>query len=152
MSNITIKKTNIAELLFSNNIDELVKQYTHDGKSKHITIEPNIDKETYISLEDAGVLDCIVAYNDTVIVGFMVLITNYVLHYSRTSTIIESQFVMEEHRKNGTWKRMMSMAEDIARKRNSAVIVCTSTIDSRFEKVINRSGYVATNIAYMKNL
>lgn len=152
MKNIVVKQSSVKDILFANNIDELIALYTNESKSSHIAIEPNINKEAYVALEDGGVLDCIVAYCDDTVVGFMFLITNYVLHYSRTSTIVESQFIVKEYRKYGTWKKMISIAEDIAKERDSAVIVCTSTIGSRFEKVANRSGFVATNIAYMKNI
>lgn len=149
---VDIKRVPIISIFESENFEKLAELYEEEGKISEINIDVNIDKEAYIKLEEIGMLDCLGCYDKELLVGFMVLITVNVLHYSMVTTTIESQFIAEKYRKYGTWKRMVSIAEDIAKSKNSFAMVMSSAIGTRFEKVANRSGYRATNIMYTKSL
>lgn len=149
---MTVQQISIDNLFDDYMFNELCKNYELESKVSTISISINPNRDIYKHLEDSGVLDCIGCYYKDKLVGFMTIITSIVKHYSATSTVIESQFVLKEYRKYGAWNNMMKLAEQIAKDKGSFVIVMTSAIGTRFEKVANRSGYTATNIMYTKGL
>jgi len=147
-----VKKIVVKDIFDSSLFDNMKDEYEDESKVSTIGISSNPQLNVYQALEKNGSLACIGAYDNDVLVGFMTVITSVVLHYSQLSTTIESQFILRKYRGGGTWKKMMNLAEEIAKDRGSFMLVMTSAIGTDFEIVANRSGFNATNIMYTKNL
>ncbi len=131
--------------------EHLLQEYSKESKSSLVpTINP--DYTMYTKLESLGMLNCIATVSNNSIVGFIVLLTTVMPHYSQLSTTVESFFVHKDHRKFGTGKRLIDMAETIAKSKGSSVMFMSAPEGSRLEKATKLFGFKQTHKLYIKSL
>lgn len=147
-----IRKVDVRDILFSDNSETLFEAYAQEAENKIIKekIQPNCEK--YVLLYDTGLLHCIGAFDKDKMVGFITFIINDVLHYSKLSSVIESQFVLKEYRKSGAWNKMLKLVKDMSKENGAKNIFMTTTPNSKLDKVLQKKGYILTNNIYTESL
>ena len=146
------KKIRVEEILNANNAKYLFDEYAKESKSGTVSTVVKPDIEGYKQLEELGVLDCVGAFDDEKLVGFVVSITSNMYHYSTFCTVIESQFVLKEYRKEGTWKKLLDLAEEQAKKRGSTNLFMTAPVGGRLDKIAKFYGFKPTSVFYGKDI
>lgn len=153
MKDLDIKEINVREILFADNSDYLFDKYAKESKNNGIVhnVKPDVDK--YIMLEDAGALKCVGVFNNKkTLVGFLTMIISTMYHYSELCSTIESQFVLKDYRKYGTGKKMISLAENIAKNNGVRMMFMSAPKDSRLEIVSGVFGYKPISTFMMKEI
>ena len=147
----TIKKVNVITLLDYEQAELLFDLYAAESRSDTVPMHKP-DRLMYTTLEDQGMLDCIVVYKDDAIVGFTVILTTKLPHYSALSTTVESIFVLKDHRPRGTGLKLLQFAQDLARERGSRMFFMSAPIDSKLNTTLSRSGMKAISTVYSKDI
>lgn len=146
-----IRRVTVEEFLSNDNLDYIFGMYAKESKGVLVPqVKP--DFNLYLSLENVGMLDVIAAYKGTVLVGFMVLITNTLPHYSEKATTVESQFVLKENRKYGTGKKLLDYAVQVAKDNGATVMFMSAPIGGVLNRVAESFGFTSTNIVYTRKI
>lgn len=130
---------------------QLLKEYAKDSKS---SLAPNIKPsiEIYNNLENLGMLNCIALMSDKTMVGFIVLLTSMMPHYSEPATLVESIFILKEHRKFGTGKELIARAEKLVKDKGIKLMFLSAANGSRLEKATRFFGFKKTHATYIKRI
>ena len=147
----TVKLISIDTFFSYKHIDSLLQEYSDESKGVLVPVVKT-DIVLYKTLEDLGILDLIVMYNDETIVGFISLMTTVMPHYSEKASTVESIFVLKEHRKFGTGKVLISKAESIAKDKDAKAMFMSAPKDGVLSKVIGTYGFTETNTVYTKKI
>ena len=131
--------------------DDLFKEYAKESKGK-LTPDVNVNKEQYLKLEEAGLLDTIGLYDNDNLVGFISAYTYMMPHYTSLATSIESYFILKEYRKFGAGKKLLDKLVEIVNKKGSTMLFMSAGIGSNLDKVAKSFGFIATNIVYSKKI
>ena len=133
------------------NEKELLNEYSISSKSSlmptHIP-----DKDMYIELEKKGLLKSFAVYNENKMIGFITCIMTVMPHYSEMCATIESLFVSKEHRKFGTAKRLLGIAEQEAKDNECVAMFMSAPIGGRLELATKGLGFTPTHITYTKKI
>jgi len=148
---IDIKHESISNLFSADNVNELFGSYSQDGKNDLLP-EPKPNKSTYIMMESAGMLDFLAAYDGSLLVGFLVMITNEQPHYSKIASVIESIFVSKEHRSHGTGKHLIHLAAEIAKEKGAVNMMMSAPIGSNLQRSAGLLGYTKTNTVFTRKI
>ena len=148
MSTTSIVQVTIKELLENN--DELLEKYFIEGHS--LVTSYNVNKDTYYAMENANLLDTLVATNGSNIVGFILATTTINPNYGDLQSTIMAIFVDKEYRKYGTAKKLIANIEDIVQAKGSKLLTISSPKDSHFNSYLSALGYKHINNFYGKVL
>lgn len=149
---MTIKQISVSELFSASNHDVMFDMYSHEGKSSVVVCKDSPSIDTYTMFEYAGMIDIVALFAEENIVGFIIALTTIMPHYSKLSTTIESQFIIEEHRKYGAWREMMTMVENLAKERGSVNMFITAPESSVLDKIATFYGYTHMSNVYGKTI
>ena len=149
--NYTVKLISIDTFFSYKHIDSLLREYSDESRGALVPVVKT-DIVLYKTLEDLGILDLIVVYDDEVIVGFISLMTTVMPHYSEKASTVESIFVLKEHRKFGTGKILVNKAESIAKSKSAKVMFMSAPKDGVLSKVVGTYGFTETNTTYTKKI
>lgn len=131
-----------------NNGNELFKEYSDEARNRVIDLEHKPAKDVYMYMEQNGGLYCLGAYEDDKLVGFLTLIVTTLPHYNVNGATVESIFVSKPYRKSKAWVELLTEAKRIALGLSCKGLFLIAGVDSRLEKIANRSGFLPTNTAY----
>jgi len=131
--------------------ETLLLEYEKESKGK-LTPDVNKDIEKYIQLEKLGLLDVAGAYVDGSLIGFISAYTYNMPHYTAKATSIESYFVLKEHRKFGTGKKLLDKLIEVIKCRGATMLFMSAGVDGRLNKVAKSFGFEATNVIYSKKI
>ncbi len=145
---MTVSETTVEEIF---NHSYLFDEYGLETKSDLVPMV-NPDKEKYLKLEEARVLECIGLFNGTEMVGFAVMYISPMLHYSEVAATMESVFIAKEHRGMNSSKRLFEFVEEVAIDRGCSNLFISAPIDGALAKVSKSLGFTATNITFSKEL
>ena len=148
MSTTLIVQVTIKELLENN--DELLQKYFIEGHS--LVTSYNVNKDAYYAMENANLLDTLVATNGSNIVGFILATTTINPNYGDLQSTIMAIFVDKEYRKYGTAKKLIANIEDIVQAKGSKLLTISSPKDSHFNSYLYALGYKHINNFYGKVL
>ena len=148
MSTTSIVQVPIKELLENN--DELLEKYFIEGHS--LVTSYNINKDTYYAMENANLLDTLVATNGSNIVGFILATTTINPNYGDLQSTIMAIFVDKEYRKYGTAKKLIANIESIVQAKGSKLLTISSPLNSHFNTYLSTLGYKHINNFYGKVL
>lgn len=146
-----IKETKMETILDSPNSNSLFKNYFSEG-SRGLLPKPNVCKEIFYKMEQAGLTDCFGVFDGDKIVGFIISSTTIMPHYSCLGTTIMSIYIDKNHRKFGTARTLIKLVEARARAKGSEAVMLSSPIDSKFGKFSTSLGYRKLNEFYGKAL
>ena len=149
---VDIVKSSATEVFEYKDINVLLDNYADKGKSSLISAAARPDIQTYMQLEEMGLLYVYVAKKNDDIVGLIVTIDNVMPHYTEICTTVESLYVEPEYRKHGTAKRLVEYAEEEAKVRDSIVMFMSLPHGDMLNKVAKSFGFEASNTVYTKGL
>ena len=148
MDAAAIVKVPVKELLENN--EELLEKYFVEGHT--LVTSYNVNKDTYYNMENASLLDTLVATKDNKIVGFILATTTINPNYGDLQSTIMAIFVDKEYRKYGTAKKLIANMEDIVQAKGSKLLTISSPKDSHFNSYLSALGYKHINNFYGKVL
>lgn len=129
----------------------LLDAYAEESKNS-IVPEHDPDVEVYMSLEQSGALKVFGAYEGSDLVGFISVTYTVLPHYSSLSGRIESFFVLKEHRKFGTGKRLIKAVEKQAKSMGCQSLHLSAPVGGDLSKAARLFGYTNTSLLFMKEL
>lgn len=146
-----IKKILLKDILESTNAEELFEEYYRDG-SVGLTQGYCVNKELFYLLDSLGIIDCVGVYHNNILVGFIIASTSESPHYNMLITTVTSIFILKEHRKSGSAKKMLALIEDIAKARGSKLVIVSAPKGSALHKYAPMIGYKESHMLCSKVL
>lgn len=145
MSTPTIRRVSHSEILCAVNATELIAEYAAECSLPGA--EPQV--KMYAAMEEAGVLQCIGAYQRELLVGFVSVITTVMPHNGKRVATVESLFVSHSERPTGAGNALLDAAEMYSSESGCVALLNTARKGSRLDKVLaRRSGARATHTVY----
>lgn len=145
MSTPTIRRVSHSEILCAVNATELIAEYAAECSLPGA--EPQV--KMYAAMEEAGVLQCIGAYQGELLVGFVSVITTVMPHNGKRVATVESLFVSHSERPTGAGNALLDAAEMYASESGCVALLNTARKGSRLDKVLaRRCGASATHTVY----
>lgn len=142
-----IKPIRYTEILDAKNSPEILREYAEEC----VVPDYKPQRWMYKNMNDAGILNCIGAFDGEVLIGFVVVISAVMPHNGKKIATIESIFVMSEHRSSGAGLELIEATESLARELDCTAILASPRIASRMEKVLSRlPKWDATHTAFTK--
>lgn len=149
---IEVRPCSIAEMAAAPNIGALLFAYAHESSVPELGA-PRAQVHTYRKLEAAGVLHPLGAFNDSELVGFLLLLVTVLPHYGVPAATTESFFVLPEVRKHGVGLQLLAHAEARARDLGAKAVLVSSPAGSALDRVLSsKKEYRCSNIVHVKAL
>lgn len=145
---IKIKHISAKELLSNRH---LFDAYAEESKNE-IVPEHCPSDELYLALERDKQIKAIGAYEGTDLVGFISVVYTPMPHYNTLAGKVESFFVLKEHRKFGTGKRLIRAAEKHAKLMGCTNLFFSAPVGGDLSKAARLFGYTNTSLVFMKEL
>jgi GNAT superfamily N-acetyltransferase len=141
-----IRECTTAEILSA---EDLVEEYAEESSVDGMP-PTKPDAASYQAMEEAGRIKSYGAYRGDNLVGFIVLLSSVLPHYSTMVTVTESFFVMRSHRRGGTGLKLLEAAESYAKGNGSAGLIVSAPVGGSLERVMPRKGYAPTSTVFFK--
>jgi GNAT superfamily N-acetyltransferase len=108
----------------------------------------------YHNLNASGLLHVLGAFTpDGTRVGFLTLLVYLNPHYSRVLAVLESIFVVSEHRSGGAGSRLLLAAQDMAEQDGAIGLLVSAPASSRLEQVMRGlKSFTLSNVVFFKPL
>lgn len=146
-----IRPCKVEDIRNATGIDSLLGGYADESSISEIgNYFPNW--ETYVAMEDAGILHVIGVFNGDTIVGFASVLITELPHYSRVVATTESFYVDLNHRKSGTGQSLLRVIEALAIDLGASTLLVSAPHNGRLEKLLPHKGYRETNRVFTKAL
>lgn len=97
----------------------VLEQYAEESRNLGLP-PPKPHAETYLKLEEAGMMHGFCAYADDKLIGFCNVLTAVIPHYSTVVATMESWFVLQEYRFTGAGVTLKHEAEKLAKQIGAA--------------------------------
>jgi GNAT superfamily N-acetyltransferase len=145
-----IRKTTMTEIFDAPNITELMEEYAAES-SIHGLPHPKAKIDLYKQLETVGILYAIGAFFEDTLVGFILIVSPIVPHYSAKISTTESFFVAKEYRKTGAGIKLRQAAESHAREIGSVGLLISAPLGSNLAEMLScMKDYKETNRVFFK--
>jgi GNAT superfamily N-acetyltransferase len=112
---------------------------------------PQPSRDAYRSMEQRGFLAVMRVDRDGALVGFATLVLTVSPHYGVPIAVIESVFVMPEHR-GAAGARLVRAIIETARTSGAHTILATAPIGSRLGRMLAKIGFAPTSTTYQRRL
>ena len=144
-----LARATVAEVFDAPGFAALVEQYEAEaGRNPDLAGSPP-DRERYLALEGIGMIACVAAMCDGVLIGVCALLITPLTHYqSRVIATVESIFLLDEHRKGGAGLELLRVAKEIALEAGAAGVYISAPKGGRLERILPRIGFTATNTIF----
>ena len=110
-----IETLTVEEMYAHPGFDELMAEYaTLSNPNMPPTASAAERKADYLTLEQAGILTVFCVAEGGKAVGFAVCMKNKLLHYGIFVALVESLYLMRNHRQNGQGNALIDSCEDFA--------------------------------------
>ena len=114
-------------------------------------IKLNPDYETYKKLCDSGVMRIITARDDGKLVGYLIAIIKYHLHYKDSLTAFNDIFYVDkQYRKGMTGVKLFIKAEEILKKYGVQRVAMNTKLHHDVGAIFDRLGYKETERVFTK--
>lgn len=111
------------------------------------------DYEAYGRMHVAGVLRCITARKDGVLIGYILFLVHPHLHYRTCKTAFEDMYyVVKEHRVGRTGLRLFQFAEEALRSEGVNRIIMHTKVHLDNSRLFEHLGYKNSDKLYTKIL
>jgi len=149
MRNLVFKSIPVSEIFCDPNFALLAKDYGKQAGRTGLEIRPN--RESYLSLENAGLLSAIGAYDVETLVGFAVVVFAPSLHHSGVIASVESLWLAEDFRQYTAGLKLLKEVEKLAVGRKAKGLEITCPTGSR-QEILFAHLFRRTNSVFFKNL
>lgn len=146
---VDIRHCTIAEIEQAANIAELLAEYAEESSISGLP-HPSAQMGMYHIMEEAGALDTFGAFQDSLLVGFVSVLTYIMPHYGASASTTESYFVAKAYRKTGAGTILLRAAERHAQERGSSGLLVSAPHGGRLSRVLPLDGYRQTNDVFFK--
>lgn len=148
----TIRLVNYRDIFDAPNATELFDAYARECSIPSIGA-PNPQIDIYDSMSKAGLMHCFGAYDNDALIGFAVVLSHVLPHYSKRVATVESLFTLSAYRRSGVGAKLLSIVESFACADGCVAILYSAPSGSTFERLLSRKqGYAKTNAVYCKEL
>jgi GNAT superfamily N-acetyltransferase len=140
----------MTEIFDAPNIKELLDEYAAES-SIHGLPHPKAKVDLYKQLETVGILYAIGAFLEETLIGFILVVSPVIPHYSEKISTTESFFVAKEYRKTGAGTKLRLAAEKYAKEICALGLLISAPIGSVLAEVLPRAGYKETNRVFFRS-
>lgn len=148
---LVIRETTFSDIFAAPHIRDIISEYA--SESAIAGLPHSFGKvDMYKKLEDTGAICPIGAFLNELLVGFIIVLASDWGHYSERITIVESFFVMKEHRKTGAGLKLEQAARELAKEQKSCGILLNAPIGSSLAEVLPKIGYSETNRVFFRRI
>lgn len=148
---LIIRKCTIADLENASNISEILEEYAAESAIKGLP-HPFAKVDTYKYLETTGAIYPIGAFFDDLLIGYIIVLSPILPHYSVRIAVGESFFVSKAHRKTGAGLKLLHAAEDYAKEATAVGILISAPFGGNLADVLPHVGYTETNRVFFRSL
>lgn len=145
---IEIKPCTVTEIMART---DLTDKYAEESKAAGMP-PYKLQQQTYLAMEKSGALTALGAYENNELVGFVVLLTMIVPHYSVKMTMTESIFVAKYKRNSGAGLKLIRAAEHHAKEHESYGLLITAPCEGQLADVLPKMGYSHSRSVFLKGL
>lgn len=147
---IVIEQVPVAEVVASK---ALISEYAKECSIAAIG-EINPQAEAYTAMDQNGLLRAfMVKGDDSLPIGFAIVLTPVLPHYGVRVATLESLFVTKDKRNGGAGRELMATVEQYAKEADCVGILYSSPAGSQFEKLLDASKeYQRTNAVFYRRL
>lgn len=149
--NLVIKKCTISEIESASNITQILQEYAAESAIKGLP-HPLAKVDSYKQMELSGALHVIGAFFSDVFVGYIIMLSPILPHYSVRVAVVESFFVAKEYRKTGAGLKLLHEAENQARAAGGHGILISTPAGGNLAEVLPHVGYEHTNQVFFRAL
>lgn len=146
---LIVRKSSISEIENSVNISELLEEYAAESSIKGLP-HPFAKVDTYRHLESNGTIHILGAFLDESLIGYMIVLSPVLPHYSVRVAVTESFFVMKKYRKTGAALILLKTAETYAKDQSALGMFMSAPLGGRLAEVLPHVGYAETNRVFFK--
>ena len=147
--NPVIRRCTVQECLSAPNLTALLDEYAKECSIAGIG-QTNPQFDSYKTLEAAGLLRIIGAFDGERLIGFVNVMTTVLPHYGKQMSVTESLFCSQEGRSFGIGSLLILAAESLADEIGSAGLMVSAPVGGRLEKLLPHVGYAKTNSVFFK--
>lgn len=147
---VFIRKCTISEMESASNIAELLDEYAGESAITGLP-HPSVRVETYKYLETVNAIYAIGAFIDELLIGFLVVLSPILPHYSVKVAVGESFFVSKSYRKTGAGLKLLNAAEHYAKDIGACGLLVSAPIGGNLAEVLPHVGYTETNRVFFRN-
>ena len=142
------------EETFDQVIDEikpLLENHYEEIALDRDVIKLNPDYDTYKKCCDSGLMKIITARDDGKLVGYLIAIIKYHLHYKDSLTAIDDIFyISKEYRKGLTGVKLFIKTEEILKKYGVQRVILNTKLHHDVGAIFDRLGYKETERVFTK--
>lgn len=149
MASIDVHPCAFNDLAASPNWGEICEEYrawASDGMPR-----PELQLDMYATLEAAGIMRAIGAWQDGELAGYLILLINRIPHYDRLVATTESLFVAAGKRSSGAGLAMIRLAERLAKEAGAAGLFVTAPMKGPLVRVLEGLGLVESNRVFFRS-
>jgi GNAT superfamily N-acetyltransferase len=115
--------------------------------------ELNIDFPRYQSLQDAGAVIAIAAFDGYKIVGYSTaVISGHLYNPAAVCCASDALFVRKEYRNGSTGLRLIRATEKLASERGARMMLWHTRAGTSLAKILKKRGYIPADVVVMKEL
>lgn len=146
---LSIRQSTVSEIFGSENIEILLDEYANESAIAGLP-HPKAKIDLYHHLESVDAIYIIGAFLNDILIGFILILSPVLPHYSAKVSVSESFFVAEKHRKTGAGLRLLKAGEDYAKKICSLGLLVSTPYGGNLAEIMPRLGYSETNRVFFK--
>lgn len=148
---LVIKNCTVVEIESAPNITEILEEYAAESAIKGLP-HPFAKVETYKHLENTKSIFIIGAFLDDIFIGYIIMLSPILPHYSVRVAVVESFFVAKEYRKTGAGLKLLHEAEKQATEVAARGILISAPFGGNLAEVLPHVGYEETNRVFFRRL
>lgn len=148
---MNIRLTSFAELEAQHNFQDLLAEYAGETMIEGLP-SPEGRMARYHHLDRTGAIHVFCAFHEGVLIGFLILMVNILLHYEIPPAFSESFFVAKSGRKTGAGLKLLKAAEKKAKELGAPGVLVGTPATGVLCAVLPRLGYLETNRVFFKKV
>lgn len=148
---VEIRRCTTAELEAAPNLYEVLEEYAAESSLKELG-PARAQVETYRALEASGFFHPVGAFEDGMLVGFILPIVVVLPHYGVVAATVESFFVLKSERKKGIGLRLLAYAQELAKRLGAKALLVSAPVGGALARVLPHYGFRHSNDVFVRQL
>lgn len=150
---LVIRKSTISELEAAPNIQVILDEYAAESSPRIEGLpRPMAKADTYKHLESTNTIYTIGAFLADLLIGYIIIVSPILPHYSIRIAVSESYFVLKAYRGTGAGNKLREAAEEWSKQAGAIGILMSAPLDGDLAEVLPRVGYSETGRVFFKSL
>lgn len=134
-------------------LEPLLENYWSEADERRETHGMGIDFDTYIKLQDAGMLEVLGAIDDEEnLLGFIAGVYSTCLHTGKEKLVVEITYVSPEHRNKNIAEDLIKQIEEEAKLNKVDHVFFTLKTEAPHNNLVKSLAYIHVENVYMKVL